>query len=149
MASTTITTMEPAPKSSSSPVERIRVIVGLALTVSALYFTLLWASHATIWLRASTSGVPQSVIDRWRRDDVVLTVLGLAVLAAAVTMWVPLARRRTGVFRGWVVAGGVLAIPVALIVVLLLSFLVRFAMGEGPQTIPARPLSTPPTTTTP
>ena len=126
---------------------RVRVVAGLGLTLSAFYFTVLYAVGA---LRVGSAvNVPHHAVQRWHRDFLILTTLGAAMLAGGLALWLPVARRRVGALRRSTVLLGVIAAVPSLVAVVLTGYLVLLGFGEGPHTVPARPLARTPAVSTP
>jgi hypothetical protein len=121
--------------------ERLRAASGIGLTVAAALGVVIFLLDA-IRVGSAVHVVPTDIIHRWRRDFAVLTGVAAVLLGGGVALWLPLARRRSRAFRPWVVALGVLTLPLWFSLLVAVGSLALLGLGEGPHTVPARPVST-------
>ena len=124
--------------------ERVRAMAGIGLSIAALLGVVIFLLNA-VRVGSAVHVVPSDIVHRWRRDFAVLAGIAVLLLAGGVALWLPLARRRSRAFRPWVVVVGILTLPLWFAFLVLVGSVALFGLGEGPHTVRARPVSTPPT----
>lgn len=130
-----------------SVAQKIRVTVGVALTLAAFVFA---AVGLTLVLQQPSSFnlVPGTTFHSgFHRDAIVWTVVGLVLVPVAVALWLPPVRRAKKAMPRWTLVVGLLLTPFAVVVPVFFSVAAINSLGEDVY-VSHSPVTGPTTTTT-